>query len=170
MESGLREVEDCFRSTPKMAPWTSRKAFKGAGMNAQAMMTERVKDLLDCVTLQRLKTQTRLRSQSLEDFMKGTYVDISQSHVRKSFSSPGNPAPTITTSTILYSFDLDSVILPTELFRWHGYPRTLKMPDRMEDVKSLVGNGMAAPCLAQCIVSLCVLLHEVRDGDPVCTS
>lgn len=91
--------------------------------------------------------------------MAGAYADVSQSHSRRCFSCLGEPVPTLTSSTVLYSFDQDSIVHPTELMRWHGFPRNLVFPPDARDVRSLVGNSMCAPSLAQAIAALTVLLH-----------
>lgn len=152
---------------PDFAPWTGRDSFQPQGM---PLPTDRVKDLLDCIAIQRLDSLKGSSKGPIEDVMKGTFADVSQSHFRRCFALPGSPVPTLTTSTALYSFELDSMVLPSEMFRWHGYPRTLVFPGSPHDVKSLLGNSMCAPCLGQAIVALSKLLYEVnymsdRDSD-----
>ena len=144
-------------------PGLGGKNFKPSGFCG--CPTDRVKDLLDCITIQRIKAasqDTSLKGLSVEELMKGAYADVSQSHTRRCFCYNGSPVPTLTTSTILYSFDLDSVVHPLELYRWHGFPRSLEFPSEagISTLRSLLGNGMCAPCLGQSLVALLILLYE----------
>ena len=148
---------------PSFKPWTERSDFKAVGVG----VTERVADLLDCVCTEKLvKTKATCtktgagnsRQINLQELMSGTFVDVSQSHERKCFSLGHDQIPTITTSTILHSFSHDSVVHPSELFLWHGFPRTLAMPPSMTCMKSMIGNSMCAPCLGQAIVTLLCML------------
>lgn len=149
---------DVLGVPPKFAPCKGRDAFQPQGLPSP---TDRVKVLLDCISIEHLSTLDRSsKREGIEDVMKGAFAEISQSHLRRCYSLPGFPVPTLTTSTVLYSFELDSVVLPSEMFRWHGYPRNLVFPESLHDVKSLLGNSMCAPCLRQALVALCILLYE----------
>lgn len=119
-------------------------------------------DLLDIITIERL---AQLKSQnikvaSVEDAMDGSFADISQSHARRTYSHRGTKMFTITTSTNLYSFTHDSIILPEEMYTMHGFSRSLSFPSHLTigQQQNLVGNGMAAPCLAQILSALYILL------------
>lgn len=136
-------------------------------------MTPRVRDLLDCVVSQGLKRKRasqkaagnmRGLSQPIDvvSLMDGAFVDISQSHERPSFCFGSSNLPTLTSSSNLYSFTLDSVVMPSETCLWHGYPRTLQFPDSACQTRRLVGNSMCAPCLGQAIISLIVLLAKTK--------
>ena len=121
---------------------------------------------MDIVTADRMK-DLRLGSQHatrerLDEVMRASFLDVSQSHERRKFAHEGQILPTLTTSTMLYSFGLDRAVKPEELFRWHGYPRTLVFPQGLSagNLRVLIGNSMSAPCLAQAILSLYVLLQK----------
>lgn len=148
------------------APWTSSRNVRAEGLT----LTTRIKDIMDLVTAERMREQ-RVAAQHatrerLDELMQRTFLDVSQSHERRKFSHEGQILPTVTTSSMLYSFGLDRVVKPEELFRWHGYPRTLVFPECLSaaSLKVLVGNSMSAPCLAQAILSLYVLLHDKYDS------
>ena len=148
--------------SPSYRPWTSRPEFLGRGINH----TNRVLDLMDLVTAERLRQQNvRLRQATpavIEKLMTGTYLDISQSHERRTVSYAGELLPTLTTSSVMYSFSEDAVVTSKEMFRWHGFPRTLVFPPEISEtqLKGFIGNSMAAPCLAQAFLSLYALLCE----------
>ena len=120
---------------------------RGTGLTG----SDRVRDLLDCVTTQKLvlhkDQERRSKRVDIPKLMSGTIVDTSQSHERRCFSFGGKPVNTITTSSALYSFSLDSIILPSEVFLWHGFPRVLAMPSSTTQTKNLIGNSMCAPVL-----------------------
>jgi len=120
-----------------------------------------VLDLLDVITIERKNKLMRSgKVLSVENAMRGSFVDLSQSHSRRTVSHEGEKIFTMTTSTMLYSYYHDSIILPEEVHLMHGFSRSLKFPDHLSQnqIRSLVGNGMAAPCLAQTVAALYVAL------------
>lgn len=141
--------------SPYWHPWTGRQAYRGQGLPNQ----DRTKDLLDCIAIQQMIRSGRRGP--ITTLMQGAYADVSQSHNRKCYSVASQPVHTITTSTLLYSYGLDSVVLQNEIYRWHGFPRTLGCPDQVSDMRSLVGNSMCAPCLGQALAVLCIMLKEI---------
>lgn len=158
-------IREKLKVSPFFNPWTRKQDFQAVGIS----VTPRIADLLDVITAERLSRLKLLgkplSDNDIEEAMSGCYADVSQSHQRRSCSYPDRPMPTVCTSTCLYSFALDSIILPIELFMLHGFPRTLKFSDELgiSGVKSLVGNGMCAPCLAQALMSLYAVLVPVTD-------
>lgn len=154
--------------SPKYSPWTRRAAFCGTGIP----LTDRVKDLLDLVTGEQLYCEGRPFNASDEDVemaMCGSYIDVSQSHQRRksSYSWTGT-LPTVTTSTVLYSFKRDSIILPLELLMVHGFPRDMILPAGLSpsNFKSLVGNGMCAPSLACALMAATLALLQFDSQRP----
>lgn len=132
-------------------PWTGRDDFEGKGIPH----TPRILDLLDCVTAQKCKHVAKDAS-SIKTAMEGVFVDISQSHDRKCFSTTQGVLPTMTTGTMLYSFSRDSVVTPLEMFLLQGHGRQTTIPDKMtdSDLRRLSGEGMAVPSLAAVIWSI----------------
>ena len=125
-------------------PWTSRPEFTGLGLSK----APRVKSILDGTVIRILNGQ-RTSRRTLKNHLKGRYVDVSQSLKRKSFSDANGFARTQTTSTILYSFDQDRVVVGREMLLLQGHSRNFRIPPGVKDtvVKELAGEGMAVPCV-----------------------
>lgn len=123
--------------------------------------TPRVLDLIDVVASSFMAANGLSMSQ-LSDALAPILLDISQSHSRKAFSH-GGLHKCLTTSSTLYSFKLERVILPQEMLKWQGYPATLKVPDEctQTDLRDFCGEGMFLPSLATC---LWALLWNVKLG------
>ncbi len=137
---------------PTFQPWTSRPEFKGLGVPSN----KRSLDLLDCSWVQACKkrnigmgpamTKTGIQQKLHEDLV----VDISQSHARRPMSDQG-VLRTLTTSSRLYHYGLDRMLLPREHLLMQGYAHTVCIPKSMkdDDVRSLAGEGIFLPCLGQ---------------------
>lgn len=150
-------IRESLLISPTYSPWTRRNEFQGLGIPH----TQRVLDLLNVVTAERLyslEIPFSARDSQIEEAMAESFVDVSQSHDRRPCSHQHGCLPTVTTSTLLYSFSKDSVVLPQELFMLHGFPRHMAIPPGMtqSNFRSMVGNGMCAPSLAQSLGALFV--------------
>jgi hypothetical protein len=102
---------------------------------------------------------TGLRNKSyanMMDVMQHVYVDTSQSHGRRCFTSDSGNTNCLTTSTQLYSFGRDSLVLAKELMFLQGHKRDIVIPSGMSDAKlaDLAGEGICLPCLASVLWAL----------------
>ena len=80
----------------------------------------------------------------------GFMVDTSQSVQRQPW---GYQIPTITTSTSLYSFELDMLLPPSALFRFHGFPTSHQTTMSEYGQLSLVGESWSLPAMATAMYS-----------------
>ena len=133
----------------KFSPWTGRPEFVGEGIPH----TPRVLDLLDVAASERLSS-----GQGFNAF----YCDCSQSHSRAVWTRASGANPTFTTSTLLYAFHADRIVLPWEMCLMHGFPASARIPASVSqgDFKRLIGNGMSCPCVAVLLWGLHVARHR----------
>ena len=85
-----------------------------------------------------------------------TVVDCSQNPVRKPFNHTST-WPTLCTSSVLYHFGLDRVLLPIEHLHLQGHTEaTAVVPDSLSqsEIRSLAGEAMPLPVLGLLILSL----------------
>ena len=144
--------------------WTSRHDFVGTGLPR----THRVFEVLELAVLQTLGTPDRIaKGKKNQKWLKeqviaaDLVVDISQNPVRKAFTKNGK-WPCLTTSSQLYSFARDSMLLPIEHLLLQGHRRSVHVPRSMsvkgqQHIKDLAGEGMSLPCLGLliwCMVSI----------------
>lgn len=154
LESG--RIREKLQISPSYSPWTSRASFEGRGFSH----TPRVLDLLNVVTAEYLSKDVAKRS--VEKVMSGVILDISQSHSRKAHSSRYGVCPCLTTSSLLYSSDDDSVLDAREHMLMQGHPKSMVIPLSMltkssRNLRTLAGEGMALPCLGVCLAALLIL-------------
>ncbi|CAE7338729.1 unnamed protein product, partial [Symbiodinium pilosum] len=127
-------------------------------------------DVLNNVTLLACSEQghdlCRLTRQQIRASVQGWWVDVSQCITRRARARPGEPLPTLTTATELYSFTDDRVILGCELLSMHGHAASLRIPPSVSDstVKDLAGEGIALPSLGSVLwcLFLCKRFPKVR--------
>ena len=130
-------------------PWTGRDAFLGTGL----VQSARVMDLLDCVAAQKMKDRG---TRKVLDAVDGVLVDTSQSHNRKPYSA--SVARCLTTSSNIYSFSRDSMLVGLEYFALQGHGEwTQDGGLSTRKLRALAGEGIGLPCLAQVIYVLWVL-------------
>ena len=88
----------------------------------------------------------------LREVMAGQCLDVSQaySNNRHNHTNKHGTHRALTTSSVVYSYDRDSVLVGRELLMIHGHSRTLSLPVDMPQshIAQLAGEGMALPCLA----------------------
>ena len=86
--------------------------------------------------------------------LKDIYVDVSQSLDRNCFSSAEGIVPCFTSSTELYSYGQDRIILPEEMLAMHGFG-AVTVPDSVDirDLKRMAGTGMSLPCLGTILLA-----------------
>ena len=106
-------------------PWTGRQQFAGTGLPKN----ERILELLDLFVLDRCHQLGYALTDDLTAIMAGQYIDVSQSYYRYSrthIRTGLNHA--LTSGSMIYSFERDSVLVGRELLLLHGQPRTLALP------------------------------------------
>lgn len=146
-------VPDDFR------PWTSRASFRGSGLQK----TPRVLSILDAVAIEK-SAGKRLSEAALRKCLQNNFVDVSQSLERKTYTNSKGLTRTQTTSTLLYSFDSDSVVLGREMLLLQGQPKSLQIEGQKDSVlRSLAGEGMAVPCVGLVVWAL-MLTKQFPDG------
>ena len=128
-------------------PWTSKHQQGTQGLSKRAL------DLVDCVAMQkwkRARLPARASTELREEVLRDCIVDTSQSHARHPYSSEQGVAHCLTTSSRLYSFRRDRVLLGLEHLFLLGYPMNTKLPETMSEnaARSLAGEAVALPCLA----------------------
>ncbi|CAE8638766.1 unnamed protein product [Polarella glacialis] len=138
--------------SPQFSPWTSCGFFEGIGLRK----THRVRDLLDCIVAEKTANLQKKTPAAIRAAMSGMYADTSQSHSRRTFTNKTGITNCLTTSSELYSFDRDAIVLPVEHLLLHGHHKSTVIPNGMSqaDIKELAGEGMALPCLAVIIWSI----------------
>lgn len=135
-------------------PWTGRPCCRLRGV----AMTDRVKDLINLAWIHRIKNPPEglhelRKSERMDCLTKNFFVDYSQQNNR----SPWGSLKTLTTTSSLYSFELDRHILPEECMVLQGHP----MPDvtsmaatEIKDLVHLSGEGMSVPMLASAMMAM----------------
>lgn len=142
-------------------PWTSHKEFQGSGLKH----TDRCWELMDLVALETLISSgfrkpidKALQDQSwVKKQLGNVLVDLSQNPVRRCFTKNGK-TPCLTTSSHIYTFGRDSLLVPLEHMILQGHKRTIEIPPKMsgKQLKELAGEGMSLPCLA--LIVWCLVL------------
>jgi hypothetical protein len=150
---------DSLNMSPSFSPWTSRPGVVLEGVGA----TARVADLFNCITASKMqavrKLQTQQRDRQMLDvkqIMQNMYTDYTQSHGRRNFTTRAGYNHCFTTTTELYGFDIDRVVMPIEMLMMHGWKMETVIPSSLlpMDLKTMVGNGIALPCLGAVVWGL----------------
>ena len=105
------------------------------------------------ITISEIKEFSQEKKQAL---LKNVFCDISQNPKFRSCTGPDGVTGCLTTSSSIYSYGKDRMVLPFELMLFQGHRRGLKIPQKMKSssLRSLAGEGMAVPCLGAIIWSL----------------
>ena len=139
-------------------PYTDWRGFKGRGL----AHTQRILDLLNIVYAEECKRSSMqincVSKNQNSSVLETMLVDVSQSHQRITKSSVRGDCPCLTTSSELYSFKLDRVLLPQEHLYLQGWSRNVRLPRSFarEDVRRLAGEGIALPCLGLVVSALMI--------------
>ncbi len=123
------------------SPWSEESDFAGP---------KRVATLIDAVVWHKLGVRAAsMTFAQKQDALRHVYVDVSQNHARRPFTNDAGVTGTLTTSTLLYSFDRDNFVLPREMLYLHGHSRSICIPEEVKpnSIKSLAGEGVSLPCL-----------------------
>ena len=115
--------------------------------------TERVKGMLDAAAFG--CCEKNMSEETIAQNLRGILVNFSQNPGRRPVSSSSGNAQTLTTSSQLYSFERDRVLLGLEHLRMQGWP-DVQVPEDMSDqqLKELAGEGMALPCIGSILFAL----------------
>ncbi|CAE7321342.1 unnamed protein product [Symbiodinium sp. CCMP2592] len=130
-----------------MKPWTPH--MQGVGLPK----SQRVLEVLDLFAWQALLQRTtasvalRMSFADKKTMLQDAYVDVSQNPKFCSVNSPGKPVGCLTTSTILYSYGRDRVLIPQEYMLLQGHRRGYKLPASGNQVRQLAGEGICLPVL-----------------------
>lgn len=145
--------------SPGYSPWTSRASFKGTGLP----LTDRVKDIIDIYVIRMMKEQQKTVAE-LEHDLEDCFIDVSQSHGRHCHSREGMNK-CLCTSTMLYSYGQDRLVLPIESIYMQGYPVTLQVPRHFTgaQLRDFSGEGMCLPCIASVMRALVYYVPFVAD-------
>ena len=147
----------------QIAQWRASEALP-AGLRAWAHemkavgipQTERVREIIEMVALEKLKQKgvdlgkvESMTFSTKQTLLKDVYVDVSQNPKHKSCTNAKGITGCLATSTCLYSYGRDRVVLPTELSMIQGHRRGFFFPETMSSnqIRDLAGEGMNLPCL-----------------------
>ena len=155
-----RKALGCVGFWADLKPWTSLPGRQYQGISR----SPRVMAILDTVAIhvlggaaaaaRALAMPTRV--QFIEAAMRNTIVDISQNPIRRAFSNSSGEAKCLTTSSTLYSYRRDSLMLPLEKLFVQGHGRDTQIPDSMtcNALEELAGMGISLPCLATLLIGV----------------
>ena len=127
--------------------------------------TARVKEILDLAVIARLGAAECLRIlklpparavASISERLSDVYVDISQNPNRRCWTGRDGTSKCRTTSSRIYSYRRQGLVLPLEQLYWQGHSRSVKIPHDtpQSSIRDLSGEGICLPALGSIIVSL----------------
>ena len=129
-------------------PWTSHGSFKGGGLS----QTKRNLEMLDLGFIQAChsaKCGYSVAAAKRQGLLDGLVVDVSQNPCRAPWTTQSGHAHTLTTSTLLYSYQMDRMLQPREYLLLQGYQESVSLEGlKAESIKDMAGEGIALPCLA----------------------
>ena len=145
-----------------LRPWTQKPAVRYSGLGR---VGERVRCLLDLATADRLgpraddvvrKAKATGNWHEVDKAMKGVFIDLSQNPARRPWTNQKNVSKCLTTSSRIYSFEEQRVVLPLEHLLFQGHRRSIVIPESMppRSVARLAGEGICLPSLATIVWSL----------------
>ena len=124
--------------------------------------TPRILDLLDIAACTRLNSQGGSRHGHTGSRFGSFFVDTSQSHSRRCWTGAEGQNRTFTTSTELYHFGHDRIVLPWEMLLMLGFPGNVRVPRDLNprDLKTMIGNSMSLPSVGTLLWSLHVMRYR----------
>ena len=133
-------------------PWTQRPGFRGLGLPK----TPRVLEALDLCVIMKCKELRCELTGDLASLMRNQFIDVSQSISRSCFTNRYGVNHALTTSSVVYSFERDSVLTGKELLLLHGQPKRLSVPSELSEstISQAAGEGFACPCIAAILWSV----------------
>lgn len=154
----------CLGMWEVLRPWTSLPNRKYLGIKPGP----RILAILGLVTIEILggaESTAKLLSEhpsvyvpKIVTAMEGIIVDVSQNPIRRAFTNNKGISKCMTTSSQLYSYKRDGLILPREQLYFQGHSRALKFPPKMsqKSIHDLAGVGISLPCLGMIFSSMLV--------------
>ena len=112
--------------------------------------TDRCRAILDVVVVAKLGLEAANMSfHEIKAKLTHVYCDLSQNPKFMGYTNDRGVTGCLATSTMLYSFARDGLLLPYELLLLQGHSRSLKIPDHVtsHQMKTLAGEGISLPCL-----------------------
>ena len=119
-------------------------------------VTERISEILEIVATVKLMElgQNLLEAVTIpfsqkKKLLEHVYCDVSQNPMFKNYTNKDGISGCLTTSTTLYSFGRDRLVLPCELAMFQGHRRGFRFPPSRPSlqIRDLMGEGMNLPCL-----------------------
>ena len=137
----LAEARQAAGIPEGVQPWTP---------HTQVPATDRAKGLMDLVAAEHLgRANWNIPFEEKQKRLQNIYLDISQNPKFKSCTNAQGITGCLSTSTALYSYGQDRMLLPVELLYIQGHSRTLEVPDLLtgSQIRDLAGEGICLPCL-----------------------
>lgn len=147
-----------------LCPWTEMPGVEYTGLTN---LTPRIASLLDLgaiATLGSGKSAANAVAEArktndwgkIQHSMKDIYIDVSQNPVRQPWTNKDGVTKCLTTSSMLYSYGLQRMLLPVELLFLQGHRRNVTIPTRMapRSVSLLAGEGIFLPSLGLLVQAL----------------
>ena len=133
--------------------WTPHMSARGI------RRSERVDSIIELAALEALAVNPGLQAASSLSFaekkrlLRNIYVDISQNPGYASSTNQKGESGCLATSTTLYSFGQDRIVVPFELLLLQGHRRGLVVPPELKSaaLRNLAGEAMFLPCLASVV-------------------
>ena len=132
-------------------PWTTTgKKFTGLSKTSRALECIDLAAISHGCTSPAVSKRTTCNMDKLTD----VFVDVSQNPCRMAWTSAKMLNKCLTTSSLIYSFGRDSVVLPLELMIWQGHRADISTKGMPQNsLKQLAGQGINLPCLAVVIAA-----------------
>lgn len=146
-------IRQQFKVSSLCKPWTSMEClnFRNIAPN------KRIGELLDLAVIRYVGPQKActLGSTELRQACAELFTDTSQNPARFPHTSDEGLARCLTSSSIVYSYHADRLVLPLEHMLWQGHEMEVKIPEGMsqKNLRDVAGQGMHLPCLA-CLVAV----------------
>ena len=150
-----------LQMTADAAFWSSVRGAKLKGV----AKTDRTRDLIEitAATVAAAKGTKCITSHTLQEALKNTVLDVSQSHARQSYTNPSTGThPCLTTSSAWYSYRLDRMIGPHENYLLQGHCRRSMMDGcpvlTGSEFKELAGEGFFLGSLATVLAPVLAIM------------
>lgn len=147
---------------PSTFPSVWAEDMKATGIS----VTDRIRELLDLAAVQsliykgkKLNEIATMNRGLKESYLYDLYCDVSQNPRFACFTNSKGIAPGLATSTIMYSYAKDRLVLPLELLMFQGHRRGVKLPQtvKSQQIRDLAGEGMNLASLGSVIWALYVV-------------
>ncbi|CAE7266385.1 unnamed protein product [Symbiodinium sp. CCMP2592] len=129
-------------------PWTRKQRhFQGLHMLPRPL------EVVELAAIAHVGPPPQKQHGRMRQLLRDVFVDVSQNPVRQPWTNKSMISPCLTTSTVLYCFERDRVVLPLELMCWQGHKADIIVPATMSQssLRDLAGQGICLPCLAMLI-------------------